>query len=290
MAGKVPDTAAAWHAQRAQTLWTIIGGRCDEVYPPQMRWWWDNAGRVPRHLVVAQYVTSGGCIFRETGGDRQIGPGTLFLFAYGEPTAYGRPPDRAGWPGANETLVTDHIALTGAGLIEHWHLLRARRGPVIPLPGRCPFHATFRALIGDIPALARDPLASAQRVAGLVAAIGAAIEDAAGTGRPPVEQAIDALLADPCAPHNLKAIAESCGCSREHLCRVFAARLGQPPARWLRERRLARAVDLLRETDLPLAAIAATCGAGTVHALARWTHESHGHPPEKLRKRLRGRH
>ena len=100
-------------------------------------------------------------------------------------------------------------------------------------------------------------------------------------------QAINAILADPCAEHNLKAIADRCGCSREHLSRVFQEQIGLPPAQWMRQRRLERALSLLCDTNLPLPLVAKHSGAGSLHRLARWTKDVRGMPPLRLRNQLR---
>lgn len=275
---------AAWHARRAATLWMVRGYRLREGYRPQVRWWWDNRGRQPATSVVAQYVRRGRLMFRQDGKDREVGAGELLLFAYDEDTAYGRPPDRPAWSGHADHLQMDHVTLCGAGLREHWEVLRARHGSVLALPEDAPCLTALRALCVE-----RDPDAAAMalRVAGFVAELARAVEVAAGSARPPVEQAVDAVLADPCGEHNLKAIAARCGCSREHLGRVFQERVGVPPATWMRTRRLERAIELLRETDLPISAVARRCGAGTVHRLARWTQEAHGTSPSTLHRRLR---
>jgi transcriptional regulator GlxA family with amidase domain len=121
----------------------------------------------------------------------------------------------------------------------------------------------------------------------LVSALAGVVEDAAGVGRSPVAQAIDAILAAPCADHNLKAVAERCGCSREHLSRMFQEQIGSPPAAWMRQRRIERAIALLRDANLPIGVVAQRCGAGSVHRLARWTRMAQGLAPQAVRRRLR---
>lgn len=274
--------ALAWHRQRDQTMWAVHGHGFAEPRPPRTRWWNINRLRGGEHgQVVAQYLRCGRAVLREADGDRPLGPGDLFLFAFGEDTCYGRPPDRPEWAGHDEHLVTDHICLGGAGLREHWALLRARHGSIVPLPARSPFLAAMREAVE--PGQRSMP----ERVAALVVALAQAIEGAAGAGRSPVAQAIDAILADPCADHNLKAIAERCGCSREHLSRVFQGQIGAPPGEWMRQRRIERALALLRDTDLPLGEVARRCGAGSQHRLARWTHAMRRQPPLQLRRRMR---
>lgn len=270
--------ALAWHTLRDRTLWRIEGHQFGERRPPRTFWWNVNRTRNGSN-VVAQVLRSGRAVLREGGAEHALGPGDLFLFAFGEDTYYGRPPDRPDWPGHDEALVTDHLTIGGAGLREHWNLLRARHGSIVHLPDRSPFYAAMREAV--------EPGRGPERVAALVMTLARAVEDAAGAGRSPVAQAIDGILADPCAEHNLKAIAERCGCSREHLGRVFQEQIGTPPAQWMRQRRIDRALVLLRDTDLPLAAVATRCGAGGLHRLARWTHELRGLPPLQLRRRLR---
>jgi AraC-like DNA-binding protein len=270
--------AQVWHRKRDLTLWSVVGGRLTESIAPQALWWCDNCGRQPAGFVVAQYLHRGQAVLREAGVDHGVGPGDLFLFAFDEDSAYGRPAEPVAWPRPDETIVTDYIILGGAGLREHWNLLRARQGSVVALPPRAPFLAMMRELAD--PGLRSRP----GKISDLVSALAAAVEVAAGVGRSPVAQAIDAILADPYSDHNLKAIAKRCGCSREHLGRVFHEQLGAPPGEWLRQRRSERALELLCHTDLPLATVAARCGAGSLHRLARWTRELRHLSPLKLRR------
>lgn len=100
-----------------------------------------------------------------------------------------------------------------------------------------------------------------------------------------VERAVEELLSHPTATVSLKRLAERCGCSREHLSRVFAERTGLAPAAWLAQERLARALMLLRDTSLPVAAVAEQCGYGSAHTLARQVRAATGRAPRALRAR-----
>lgn len=273
--------AQAWHRHRDLTMWSVHGHQFNQRCPPRTAWWNDNRGRQTTAVVVLQYLRSGRAVYRAAGEDRNLTAGDLFLFAYDEDSLYGRPPDLPTWPGHDELLVTDHVAFRGAGLREHWGLLRARQGSIIALPPRSPFLAAMYAVVEP------DQRPACERVAALVGALAGVVEDAAGASRSPVARAIDAILADPCHDHNLKAIAERCGCSREHLSRVFQEQIGMPPGLWMRQRRIERAVSLLRDTDLPIGEVAARCGAGSLHRLARWTRQVHGQAPAALRRRQR---
>lgn len=55
-------------------------------------------------------------------------------------------------------------------------------------------------------------------------------------------------------------LAQVAGCSRAELVRRFRAVYGTSPARWVRQRRIAVAADLLRCTDEPVEAVAERCG------------------------------
>jgi AraC-like DNA-binding protein len=277
--------ALTWHQQRDAVLWRVQGHMFGERYAPRVTWWCDNRVRAPRTHVTLQYLRAGRAVLRKAGVEHEIHAGDLFLFAYADDSAYGRPPDRPDWPGHDETLITDHLSLSGAGLREHWDLLRARHGSVLPLSPKSPLLAAMRELAGMALPTGSAPLLA--RIATLVATLTATIESVGGADRSPVERAIEGILAEPFADHNLKAIAERCGCSREHLGRQFQAQIGIPPGVWLRDRRSAHALALLRDTDLPLAVIAERCGAASAHRLARWMRTTHGLPPLALRRRMR---
>jgi AraC-like DNA-binding protein len=277
--------AMAWHDLRAATVWSVKGRLLRESQPPGARWWWSNRERRPEGCVVAQYIRRGRIIWRERGAERELGPGHLFLFAFGEDSAYGRPPDRPDWTGHADHLQMDHVTLQGAGLQAYWDLFRARSGSVLVLPADAPCLAALHTLcMAKHAPTGFDAIA---QVAAFVAELGRACAAPAGSARPPVEQAVEAILEDPFTEHNLKAISQRCGCSREHLSRIFRDRVGEPPVAWMRERRIARAVELLRETARPIGVVATQCGAGSVHRLGRWTHMAFGLSPAELGRELK---
>jgi AraC-like DNA-binding protein len=57
-------------------------------------------------------------------------------------------------------------------------------------------------------------------------------------------------------------LAEQCGLSVRHFARAFRHSTGVPPHRWLLNRRLERAKELLPDSKLSLSAIALACGFG----------------------------
>ena len=59
---------------------------------------------------------------------------------------------------------------------------------------------------------------------------------------------------------DMVALAEAAGLSVRHFARAFSEETGETPHRWLMGRRVERALDLLKKTDMPLIQIADACG------------------------------
>lgn len=120
--------------------------------------------------------------------------------------------------------------------------------------------------------------------------IGEAEQQAAGQvagDHPAIERArqfIDAHLDEPC---NLTTIAAAAAISPAHLVRLFRARLGTTPIAYLWQRRVARGVELLTDTGLPIGMIAERCGFQTSYHFSRKIHAATGKAPRTLR--LQGR-
>lgn len=79
-------------------------------------------------------------------------------------------------------------------------------------------------------------------------------------------------------------VAESCSMSRGYFIRAFRETTGVTPYRWLLARRVERARQLVEETDLPLAEIAAACGFSDQSHLSRHFVQVLGQPPGRLRR------
>jgi AraC-like DNA-binding protein len=83
----------------------------------------------------------------------------------------------------------------------------------------------------------------------------------------------------------LRALAEACSVSAAHLVRSFRRETGVPPMTYLWERRVAVGVDLLANTGLPVAEIAARCGFKTVYHFSRRVKQGTGMSPTEVRRR-----
>jgi transcriptional regulator GlxA family with amidase domain len=77
----------------------------------------------------------------------------------------------------------------------------------------------------------------------------------------------------------LQQIAEACELSVSHFARAFKQTFRTPPYRWLIERRVDRARDLMTNSRLPLADIAIQCGFADQSALNRSFKRIHGVTP-----------
>jgi AraC family transcriptional regulator len=88
----------------------------------------------------------------------------------------------------------------------------------------------------------------------------------------------------------LQTVAEACDLSVSHFARAFKTTFRRPPYKWLIERRLDRAKNLMTNSRLPLADIAARCGFTDQSALNRAFQRIHGVTPGIWRRRaFRGR-
>ena len=72
--------------------------------------------------------------------------------------------------------------------------------------------------------------------------------------------ALDRIEAEPSATLSLATLADDVGISAGHLARAFRATFGKSVGAYVRERRLAQAATMMRESDASLAVIAAAVG------------------------------
>jgi AraC-like DNA-binding protein len=82
-------------------------------------------------------------------------------------------------------------------------------------------------------------------------------------------------------------LAREVGLSTAHLAEIFSREVGVPPFRYLVERRVERASELLRGTDLPITAIALELGFASSSHFSRVFRQLAGVPPREFRKASR---
>jgi len=82
---------------------------------------------------------------------------------------------------------------------------------------------------------------------------------------------------------SLEELASECGLSASHFTRAFSCSTGLAPHRWLMQRRIEIAKDLILRTDLPLAEVALGCGFSDQSHFTRTFATLVGLPPAKWR-------
>lgn len=239
---------------------------------------WVNRRRQPTDLVVIQVTLEGSIRYESPQEQRVAGPGSLLLFALGEDSVYGQPkplerPYRCQW-----------VNLQGAGLMEHINVLRRRHGSVreVGLDHRLVSEHSDLIALAD-PKRGTSPTAMAAAVHGFILHLFEHAERHRMQRLSPVEQAVEHILQQPHTPLSLEQIAGRFGCSREHLSRAFRERVGRSPGAYLTEAKRARALQLLRETELPLSAVATQSGFHSAATLARQIRRATGQAPSELR-------
>lgn len=91
----------------------------------------------------------------------------------------------------------------------------------------------------------------------------------------------DIMVAAPLQDHRWQelGVSRACGVSPGHLSGVFRRELHRSPGRILREIRVRRGLDLIRDGALPVAEAATACGFGSLSAFERATVRLYGYPP-----------
>ncbi|MET7334504.1 DJ-1/PfpI family protein [Nonomuraea sp. NPDC005650] len=98
---------------------------------------------------------------------------------------------------------------------------------------------------------------------------------------------VEAIHADPGAPHGISDLAARARISPRHLQRRFTGELGISPAAYVERVRVEAAQRALVERDDPVEAVARHCGFGTAETLRRAFHRLVGIAPSDYRDRFR---
>ncbi|MCA6122458.1 helix-turn-helix transcriptional regulator [Bradyrhizobium sp. WSM 1704] len=128
----------------------------------------------------------------------------------------------------------------------------------------------------------------ATRLLAVHAGAPASVEPTVGGLAPTVlRRAIERLRSDSDADVSLVALAADAQLSRFHFCRAFKESTGLSPHAWLRQHRLEQAMNLLRDTDETVIAIAARLGYSSQTAFAAAFKKLTGDTPSDWRRRMR---
>nr|WP_233429772.1 MULTISPECIES: AraC family transcriptional regulator [Nocardia] len=101
---------------------------------------------------------------------------------------------------------------------------------------------------------------------------------------PAVSAALRAIHADPARAWTVPELSAVAGVSRATLTRRFAATVGEAPLSYLTRWRMLTAARLLRETDLPIAALAHRVGYGSEFAFAKAFKREYAMAPGRYRR------
>lgn len=261
---------------KSYTLWTVSDFGEDSS-PPGEEYRHDNAKEPSSETVVVLCLLKGEMTFHSTEETYNISAGDLITCRFGEDSSYEK-------TDLSQECTCLWVHLTGPGLAEHFNILRNQYRSVLNIGVHHPLIPGIHRLCSlTDPNDPADPLVMAAAVHRLVMSLFAYAEIGFNGKLTPANQAIHYLISAPFHPWNLKELAANCGCSREHLCREFAARYGQSPQQYLIQARGQRALYLLQHTALSISSIASQTGFPSVGSLDRQIKTMTGRTPQELR-------
>lgn len=163
------------------------------------------------------------------------------------------------------------------------HLADAAKSPVLPRSARIWF---LRYRLGRL-LEAGDVLALGAWAADLIRAAtsGSSRDGYVPSARhaPAVEEARRRLVDEFAEPHSLSSLASWARMSPFHFARVFHAMVGMPPHRFLREQRLRRALEMLRDGE-PVTTTCYAVGFGNLSHFIHSFRDRFGFLPSRARK------
>src|SRR5450631_2971629 len=105
----------------AGTLWRVVSYDRGQIVTPGTRYWHSNKDR-PKGQIGFQYTVSGTVQYHDSTGTYPVTAGHAFLHAFNDDSTYYLSPENT------ETYVCDWITFMGAGMGEHWSVLRKGHG------------------------------------------------------------------------------------------------------------------------------------------------------------------
>ena len=184
---------------------------------------------------------------------------------------------------------TDHAyAYRGRAILTWIHFIPDPAAASAPIAVMRHLGAGFAGIHADALAVAQAQDAEPARACALLWALLWRLADGPAAARPPVPTAVrlvqahaEARIGEALSAAGLARVA---GLSPTHLTRLFRAATGQAPMAWVRGRRIAHAVHLLRDTRMPVRAIAAQLGFADALHLNKALHRATGMAPRQHRQ------
>jgi len=227
------------------------------------RYYWDNARRGDERFVIFQWTMEGTGGFSLNGKSWSLSSGEAFIAVVPEESSYYFPrqavaPWRFAW-----------LNFYGPSAISFIQKFRETYGPILPLPLHSVAGSMFLRLaqMAEMRAFPDRCEASAACYAFLMEWTRQLMRPANQDGDP-VETAMTFCRSRFREPLGVKELAAVAGLTREHLTRIFTARTGVSPGRYLRNLRVDAARQMMESHNVPLKEIALRCGFASARSLA----------------------
>jgi AraC-like DNA-binding protein len=244
------------------------------------RYRWNNWERGDRPYVILQWTLSGEGRLDCDQGTLRVPEDYAFVVLVPERTAYYYSPE------SREPWVFGWMNFYGEFACEIFRALRSQFGAVLSLPRRSAAASSLRRLLAYVsnPRESNRWQVSLQAYA-FVLEWWRQVSQPQRRSEDRLEWAIRFCRERFREPLAVKEIADQAGMSREYFSRIFAARMRETPAAFLRRLRLNEASILLRETRLPLGEIAMRSGFYSGTHLMHTFQRVRGTNPSRWRKR-----
>lgn len=230
-------------------------------------------------FAIWQYTVSGRGRLRYEGEEHDIPPGTAMCLQVPHDHAYFLPDDAPHWKFI-------YLTLYGTELTRIWRDFIQHAGPLVPLDPAGPslarasdiLHRAFNKTIHS----AFE--ASALVYTFIMTMAGEVLPERPDTGVPEfMRRAVRYCLDHLDEPVTVDDMADAAGLSRYHFTRLFTARQGLSPARFMTHLRLREAVRLLQNEPLSIKEIAAQCGFSDPSYFCRVFRKTYQTSPQAFR-------
>jgi len=249
------------NANPAQLLISVPFGRTSESVN-STRYFWDNNHRNEEPFVILQWTMEGSGEFVLQGKTWSLSPGYAFIAIQPEASSYYFPKQAA------EPWKFAWLNFYGAFGVSLMREFRKAFGPVAALPLQSVAAGMFLSLAAmgetrDFP----DSYEVSSACYAFLMEWSRLLTRPAHQDRDRVDMAMTLCRSRFREPLGIKELAAETGLTREHLTRIFTARAGVSPGRYLRNLRVAAARQMLKGQAITLKETALRCGFSSVRSL-----------------------
>jgi len=245
-----------------------FGSRIQSV--TSARYFWDNNRVADEQFVIVQWTFEGSGIFVREGKEWEVPPGHAFIALVPEDSRYYFPKQ------ATKPWKFSWINFYGPVAISIIQSFQKSFGPVIPLPRRSVAGGMFLRLAEHA------EKRSFQDIYEVSAACYAFLMEWTRQLSVPTHEKRDRVetVTAMCRsrfrePLGIKELAAETGLTREHLTRIFTAKMGISPGCYLRNLRVDAARQMLTGQETPLKEVALRSGFPSVRSLNKALTRSH---------------